>query len=525
MREITFVGCASRQQGLDVLRLICAAVGCALLLGGSSALAQAVPEGTPAATTEGTPAATTEGAPAATTEAVPAATTEGSVVPAAEPAKAAWDYLDQPAAATDPAASEELDLTTSSQGLDEEVELYPKFDLYGFSDLTFSMPVNSKNSAWSFYLPRQSTFYVGNINVYFASQISKVLRSLIEVRFTYLPHGKNRGGTEASAPGAVEPFVDTSASDYTDAERPIKLGAIEIERVQAEYAPVSWLSIIAGQWLTPYGIWNVDHGTPTTIDTHKPYIIGEQYLPERQTGLLAQGSLRRGIHRFGYNVGVSNGRGPIDAYYDMDNNKAGTLHLSWQSNSPIGDLTLGASGYVGRYTNSQRKLTVKSAKIRGKDTLQLTSEDTIKEQYDEYSLAMDAQWSRGGFQVFSEVAMNVRRYTDAGRPELQGSFLGLIDPTPAKRIQPDTRRIGGYLIGGYRFSWLGIMPYAQIEYVYLDTVDLPATAAATLGFNVRPHESVTLKLHYGHAIFPGADQRGPGRDEIRALASQIAWAF
>ena len=69
------------------------------------------------------------------------------------------------------------------------------------------------------------------------------------------------------------------------------------------------------------------------------------------------------------------------------------------------------------------------------------------------------------------------------------------------------------------------MPYCQLEYVYLDTPDMPATASMTGGLNVRPHESVTIKAQFGHGIFPGSDKRAPGRDSINALEAQMAWAF
>ncbi len=439
--------------------------------------------------------------------------------PAAEPSASAWDYLDQgTGGAGAGSVADVADLAALGLPAEEEATRFPRLDLYGFADLTYWHPLMGKDSPWAFYFPSKSTFWVGNINLYVASQMSKVLRSLIEVRFTYLPQGKNRSGLEPQG----QPYVDSSAQDYADAERPLKLGAIEIERVQLEYAPVGWLSIVAGQWLTPYGIWNVDHGSPTTIMAQKPYIVGEQYIPERQTGLLLGGAVRAGVHRFGYNLGLSNGRGPLDSYYDMDNNKAVTARLSWQSTSLLGDLTLGSSGYLGRYTDSQRQLLVTPAKA---GSLELTTKDEISTQFDEYSLAADAKLVNGGLQIFSEVVMNTRKYTRQGRPSLQGGLLDLIAPQTEPRLQPDVRRWGGYLTAGYRLQWLGVMPFVHLEYVRLNNPDMPVSASAAAGFNIRPHESTTLKLHYGVAWFPDADSRGPGRGNIEVLEAQVAWAF
>lgn len=436
----------------------------------------------------------------------------------AEPASA-WDYLDEgqrTGAQNEPTAEElaALDVTTQ-----EEAERFPRLDVYGFADFTLAIPTVGKGNAWSFYFSQNPTFYVGNINLYVASQMSQTLRSLLEVRFTYLPQGKNRSTLEQT--GSPD-FLDNSANDYTDAERPIKLGAIEIERVQLEYAPVEWMSVVAGQWLTPYGLWNVDHGSPTTIGSHKPYVVGEQFLPERQTGVLIQGSTRIGTHRFGYNLGISNGRGPLDAYYDMDKNKAGTLHLSWQSNSVVGDVAVGASGYLGRFTSSSRTLGISKD---SKGNLVLSSVDTPTIQYDEHSLAADVKWVKGGFQTFAEVVLNQKRYTKRGRPVFQDGLLSLVDPIAEQRIQPDTQQVGGYLIAGYRFQWFGVMPFTEVEYVYRDSALLPKLGAFILGLNIRPHESLTLKVSWGIAWFPDASPRGPGRDSYQNFDTQIAWAF
>jgi hypothetical protein len=415
-------------------------------------------------------------------------------------------------AAVEAASLEALGLTTA-----EATETYPKLDVYGFIDFTYWQPVQKADNRWAFVIPNVPSFQVGNINLYIASQMSKNLRSLLEVRFTYLPHGKNRSTQEDMANPA---YISTAASDYTDSERPIKLGAIEIERVQLEYAPYEWLTLVMGQWLTPYGIWNVDHGTPTTMLAHRPYLVGEELIPERQTGIMAQGALRVGSNRFGYHFGISNGRGPLDSYYDMDKNKAVTARVFWQNYSVAGDFTLGGSTYVGRFTDAQRSLKLVA---EGK-AIVIKPVDTVKVQYDERTFSADAQLTRGGLRLFSELAMNIREYTDTGRPPVGGLFA-LIEPTKANALTPDQRRWGGYLTGGYRFDWFGVMPLAQIEYFRLDDPVLPQVFAWYAGVNIRPHESVTFKLHYGQAHFLKADSRGPGKDTLQIVESQVAWAF
>lgn len=435
--------------------------------------------------------------------------------PPADKAGAAWDYLDQEDGTVAPADPADLDALGLAGA--EAAQSYPNVDVYGFVDFTYWQPVMKSDNRWDFVVPNTSSFQVGNINLYVASQMSRTLRSLIEVRFTYLPNGKNRGTQEN--PG--EPYFNSATSDYTDSERQIKLGSLEIERVQLEYAPYEWLTFVMGQWLTPYGIWNVDHGTPTTILAHRPYLVGEELIPERQTGLMAQGAFRSGANRFGYHLALSNGRGPLDSYYDMDENKAVTGRLFWQNYSKAGDLTLGAATYVGRYTDAQRSLGLKA---EDDGSVVINATDTVTVQYDERSFSADAQLTRGGLRLFSEFAMNVREYTDSGRP-LVGGLLTIIDGSQQNSLIADQRRWGAYLTGGYRFEWFGVMPFAQVEYFRLDVPITPEVVAGYVGVNVRPHEAVTFKLHYGQAHFPNADERGPGKDDLQVVESQVAWAF
>src|SRR5690242_12866943 len=111
----------------------------------------------------------------------------------------------------------------------------------------------------------------------------------------YLPHGSS-----PALSAADQTRIDTTTADYTDYQRPTKWGGIVIERAWLEHTFHPLLTVRAGQWLTPYGIWNVDHGSPVVIPVHRPYIIDESAFPERQTGIETYGALSFGPSQLGY---------------------------------------------------------------------------------------------------------------------------------------------------------------------------------------------------------------------------------
>jgi len=407
-------------------------------------------------------------------------------------------------AATRPAVADDLG------GLENEAPPSgePKLDVYGFSDFTYWHPLMAQSNRWMQVFNPYPSFAVGNLNIYLSSSLGDRLKSLVEFRLLYLPNGAQTMKDQGTPP-------DTTVIDPAEFGREIQWGGISIERAWLEYAVHERLTIRVGQWLTPYGIWNVDHGSPTIIGIRRPYLVREQLFPEWQTGIEAYGTAPFGSVKLGYHLTISNGRGPTDAYRDFDTDKPIGARVFLQYAPRKADLTVGASFYRGRYTARAGSWVTDAAGAH-----RVT---VITRQYDELAAAADVRWQWGGLLAQGELIFNDRAYTADGRPLAQGSSTEFV---------PDFRRWGAYGLFGYRFAFLGLMPYAHVEYYELGSGALPplvgllpVAVTTNLGINLRPWPSVVLKLEFERTTFPGAAVTSFGRDDITALQAQVAWVF
>jgi hypothetical protein len=467
------------------------------------------PGTTPAApappTTTAAPDANPYGTPPDAASPAPATAPDGAGTPApATPAPAAPAPAEAtPTAQADARAAEAEALALEQQFAQETAgsDEY-KLDVYGFADFTYGLSVER----WEFGPPNDS-FAVGNLNVYLAANLGGSFKSLAEVRFTYLPHGSTTSG-----PTAPSVRTDTTSGDYTDLNRPVRPGGIIIERAHLEYEAHPLLNIRAGHFLTPYGIWNVDHGTPVIVGVRRPFIVGESLLPESQTGLEIYGTHLLEPVKLGYHLTLSNGRGPIDTYQDLNKDKAVGGRLFAHADTGLGAFTLGVSGYRGRYTDKSQQFTLDA---QGRVSIP----HPVTADYKELSLATDLKWELDGFLLQGEAIMNdvVYGHLRPTDPFAVGGPPGFV---------PDSRKVGVYGLTGYRFAFGGIMPFAGIEYYDTGRTDAFAQAAAAWGgINARPTPRVVLKAQYSYGWFPEDSPLLPENSHYNAVDFQAAWSF
>lgn len=376
--------------------------------------------------------------------------------------------------------------------------------IYGFGDVGYRHMTVPKDSPWLVYLNRHPSMFVGHLNMYFDSQLAERWRALAEVRFTYMPQGGWRTGSD----GVVR-HIDSRQADYTDFTRDRPINGVIIERAFIEYSATSWLSVQAGQFLTPYGIWNVDHGSPVIIGVTPPYMVGARLLPDSQVGLLGYGrvSLVDDLE-LSYALGLSNGRTDLIAYEDLDDNKAitGRLALTYRG---LGELTVGSTFYAGTTTDNTRDIYFEGASPK--------SSESIFYQVKERSYAFDLRWTKGDLHLQAEGVVNDRKFTNKGRPTQNGG------------LEPDRRNAGGYALVGYRTPLFGVMPYVKGEYSpdpALQALGVDQNVALfTGGLNFRPVPRVVFKAEYTYGFFPNHKTGTFGDNPVAGLDLQIAWAF
>jgi hypothetical protein len=450
--------------------------------------------------------------PATVDPSAPAPSAEPGVDLAPAPSALPADAVDQEMPMEVPAGAEATELSESElaeMGLgtgESESAVDLSVQLSGFMDFSFQTQIGPKDSPARGIFGRKSTFSVGNVNLYLSKNLTESVRTFLEVRFTYLPNGAPLRGSRTGE------LTSTTEADYTRGA-PLRWGGVEIERVYLEWAVHEALVVRAGSYLTPYGIWNVDHGSPTIIGVSVPFVVGRALFPERQTGVELFGRFRIGAQQaLGYHLTLSNGIGPVTEYRDLDENKAVGARLYWHYDG-AGDLRFGGSAFYGSDTSARETISV--------GPMGATFNQTIDSQSDVLSLALDAQWKFKNLLLQGEFISQQRRFEDGGR-------LGSINIAAGNRyLSPmDAFSWGTYCLAGYRFDWGGIMPY--FNYTYNDMfspTDLRGfqNHAFIAGFNIRPIDAAVLKIEYTALKFAGDYKLVPGAVHLSQV--QLAWAF
>ncbi len=402
----------------------------------------------------------------------------------------------QAAASADEAAEAEI----AALNAETDLEQYAQPDtlsIYGYIDVGLTRLFARKNNAIrGFSTTEASTFLLGNVNFYFDVSPSTDWRGLTEIRFTNLPHGEDTPGV----PGLL-PYerVDTIAGNQTspDGRDDVLLGSIIIERAWIQWQRFPQLHVRVGQWLTPFGIWNVDHGTPVLITLLQPDFQISQQFPSRQTGLLLEGEAPVGAWTLRYDAYISNGR--TTSLFDYTDDKAvgARLALAKLGGDMIG---FGTSFYYGTSQEIVKNI-VSFAPLR-------IERDTVVE-LTEVTAGVDFALDLGPLRLRSEGVMRHVEY-EPGKHAVP-------DHSQPGALEPSHYYWEAYVLGGYRLPWLGLEPTASFEVIYRPSSAGNLATTIAPGFNIHFDPAVQLKNVVGYVRFM---DRPDGSEDVYMWTAQ-----
>ncbi|WP_437968816.1 porin [Sorangium sp. So ce260] len=404
--------------------------------------AAGVPPEPAAAPATGAAAAPATGAPAAS----PAAPAASPAAAAAAPAVTGEAAL---AARLDAAEKRSAELEKRLATL-EDAQVAPEQDegrellrLYGFIDAGVQRTWVPENSGLAAVLPQANAlnFVVGNLNLYLDAQPTDHFRFLGELRFTTAPGGAPVPVT----PTPPELVYRTTTQEYgTFDSTAIALGSptvygglVSIERAHIDWTRFNLFKVRVGQFFTPIGIYNVDHGSPVLITAAIPYFITSRLFPTRQTGIMVYGNMFAGPWELGYNAYVSNGRNE-NAPFAFDDNRGygGRLHASYEDPGKL-TLKLGAS-----FIASRARDWVVDLKI-GEFAPTIHSTWSFRE----YTGAGDVSLDVGKTRLRAEAAVVRVVYDEGKRPGGAGFFA------------PDAWKTSTYAVAAHRLDFLNMEPF------------------------------------------------------------------
>lgn len=305
---------------------------------------------------------------------------------------------------------------------------------YGFADVGLQRLWADQELQYFLSESNKTTFVLGNLNVYLDAHPAKDVRLLAEVRFGLMPNGATERNQGALALGNA---VDTTVTDPSAANSgftSLTWAGVVPQRAHIDWTPSDAVNIRTGLFLTPYGIWNVDHGTPTRIMVSEPLFLSAQLIPSRLLGVEVYGTLQALPWTIGYHVHVSNGRtlGQID----FDDTKAIGGRVFISTRFPFA-FKLGISGYWGD----------------SEDTPTVASSRQFSLEYDERAVSADLSLDVGSLRIRSEFVSTWTYYQPGKRQVLIGLPLA------------DSVRIGGYIMLAYQLPWYGIEPLLMCEFL------------------------------------------------------------
>jgi len=384
-----------------------------------------------------------------------------------------------------------------------------KIKVYGFMDVGVQRVFVSEDRALAAILnsANATSFVIGNLTTYLDVQPMPGWRGLLEVRFTNAPHGEVN-----SFGGIAGTFKRQSTYQFdphsATVNAPMWGGYVVIERAQIDWTDNELFKLRVGSFFTPFGIWNVDHGTPTLISLVLPQVVALGAFPIRQTGIMLYGTLITGSWELGYHATLTNGRQELSNFAFDDNRGFGGRLFA---NRETGEFTvkIGVSGYTGRVRDKQ-------VDVAGISPITLKSKSTF--DYREWVLGADISIDKGPFRFRTEGAVSHTQF-EAGKHK---PASGLGDPGGQ---QPNRYILTGYVLAAYQLPFLGLEPFAIVDALHGPFGLGDTGGSAGGGFNVRISPAIIIKAQANYAAFFNLRDSSKANATLKASESNNVSAF
>lgn len=407
---------------------------------------------------------------------------------------------------------------------------------WGFSDLTFGdLLYDNDHALYKVETPYHDTFFSSGINLYAKSEMTRTLSAMVETRLTYTPNGfannwptyVDIGSTNISTSGTFTRTDTTTQGPYSQLS--YRQDGILIERAYLEWKPTDWFGVRAGRFLTPFGIWNEDHGSPVLIGIDYPQFMNFNLVPLQQLGLEAFGSV--GLTddlRAEYALTFANSNGPSDEYKDLTAMKALGARLKFVYTHNDFYLRLGGYAYYNNYVNSSDGIAINlTPALTVAPTNGVQDVTTTSQSFNEMIVTGDLDIRIGRLRLLAEFARQSVIYKVPPQESLIEQLIQGV-PVNVTTYEASHYGYGGYVMGAYEIPFrTKVLDFSVMPYVGYDLV-VPSTAIVAEqtkqvrgGLNVKPSPYVTLKVEASRIVPTAAVLNSAGS----SLFGQLAYSF
>lgn len=267
--------------------------------------------------------------------------------------------------------------------------------IYGYLDFTLAKTTAAESNNLLFqqpFLTEDIEMDVGDINLYFDFTPNEYTRALVEVNFGNSPGDDDRiiGVTNGIvdfestgvAPidgsiGVIGPIINQSAGtvEIVAPKSEKKYYGVEIERAWVDVSLSDEYTLKAGKFITPAGIWAVDHGSPVITTVSQPNQTDFfPIFPRRQTGLMLTGNHFVGDHDIELKAFVSTGRDADNVINEIDDlGYGGKLGLNLDM---LDGVHFGVSGFGGTIKRESRTYNINQL-VPADDLLAMASDPAV----------------------------------------------------------------------------------------------------------------------------------------------------